>query len=70
MLYEIDSISAYVFISSACMIGFLFGIYNWYSVASLELKNEDSNKEETREINKTTLENLIDFHEKIKEVKL
>lgn len=44
MLYEIDVNSAYIFISSACTIGLLFGMYNWYTVLSIEVKNEINDK--------------------------
>jgi len=69
MLYEIDPNSAYIFISSACLIGFLFGLFNWYSVTSIELKNEESNNGEIKQINEETLSKLIDFNKKISDVK-
>jgi hypothetical protein len=68
MLYEIDVNSAYIFISSACMIGFLFGLYNWYTVSSLEIKNEIDDKKELKEIDAKTLASLLKFYGQISEV--
>jgi hypothetical protein len=70
MLYQIDESSAYIFISSACLIGFLFGLFNWYSVISIELKNEDkdSDNNEIKQINEKTLAKLIEFNKKISDV--
>ena len=70
MLYEIDVNSAYIFISTACTIGFLFGIYNWYCVCSIEIKNEDSDKTEFKQIDQITLNKLIEFSKQISEVKI
>lgn len=58
-----------IFISSSCLIGFLFGIFNWYSVTSIELKNDDQVSTETKQINSTTLEKLVDYNKKISHVK-
>jgi len=69
MLYEIDLNSAYYFITSACLIGFLFGIYNWYSVNSIELKNEADEKGELQQIDDETLKAIIKFSEHIRKVK-
>ena len=60
---------AYIFISSSCVIGFLFGLFNWYSVMSIELKNDDQISAETKQINKQTLDKLIDYNQKISHVK-
>lgn len=68
MLYEIDVNSAYIFISSACTIGFLFGLYNWYSVSSIEVKNQEDEKGELKQIDDQTLNNLIKFCNQISEV--
>lgn len=68
MLYEIDTISAYIFISSACMIGFLFGLYNWYTVSSIEVKNEEDEKGELKQIDAQTLSNLLKYCNQISEV--
>jgi uncharacterized membrane protein SpoIIM required for sporulation len=68
MLYEIDPFSAYIFISSACGIGFLFGLFNWYSVASIELKNDDQISSETNQIKEETLVKLREFNQKISDV--
>lgn len=70
MLYEIDVNSAYIFISSACTIGFLFGIYNWYGVSSIEIKNEDEDNSELKKIDEITLNNLLKFCNQISEVKI
>jgi hypothetical protein len=68
MLYEIDTNSSYIFISSACAIGFLFGIYNWYSVSSIKLENDNDIKSETKQINENTLKKLREYNEKISDV--
>lgn len=68
MIYQINESSAYIFISSSCLIGFLFGLLNWYYVTSIELKNEASTNGEIKQINERTLTKLIDFHNKIKDV--
>jgi hypothetical protein len=69
MLYEIDVNSAYIFISSACIIGFLFGLYNWYSVSSIEIKNaEEDEKGELNQIDAQTLSNLLKYCNQISEV--
>lgn len=68
MLSEIDSKSAYIFISSSCLIGFLFGLYNWYSVTSIELKNDEQITPETRQINEEILGKLCDYNKKISDV--
>ena len=60
---------ACIIISSCCLIGFLFGLFNWYSVASIELKNDEQNSSETKQINQQTLEKLIDYNQKISHVK-
>jgi len=69
MLYEIDVNSAYIFISSACIIGFLFGLYNWYSVSLIEIKNsEEDEKGELIQIDAQTLSNLLKYCNQISEV--
>lgn len=65
MLNEFDPNIAYIFISSSCLIGFLFGLFNWYSVTSIELKNEEQISAETKQINQETLNKLIDYNQKI-----
>lgn len=70
MLYEIDVNSAYIFISSACTIGFLFGLFNWYTVTSIEIKNEEDDKGELKQIDTQTLSNLLKFCGQIREVKI
>ena len=69
MLYEIDPNKAYIFISSSCLIGFLFGLFNWYNVTSIELKNDDQITSETKHINEQTLVKLRDYNQKISDVK-
>ena len=69
MLYEIDPKSCYIFISSTCLIGFLFGLFNWYAVTSIELKNDEISAE-TKQINKQTLDKLIDYNQKISHVNI
>jgi len=68
MLYEIDVNSAYIFISTACTIGFLFGLYNWYTVSSIEIKNQDDEKGELKQIDTETLGNLLKFCNQISEL--
>lgn len=68
MLSEISSNSAYIFISSSCFIGFLFGIFNWYSVTSIELKNDEQITPETRQISEQILGKLRDYNQKISDV--
>jgi hypothetical protein len=70
MLYEIDVNSAYIFISSACTIGFLFGLFNWYTVTSIEIKNEEDDKGELKQIDAETLSNLLKYCGQIREVKI
>ena len=60
---------AYIFISSSCIIGFLFGLFNWYAVTSIELKNDEISAE-TKQINKQTLDKLIDYNQKISHVNI
>lgn len=60
---------ACIFISSSCLIGFLFGLFNWYSVTSIELKNDEQITAESKQINQQTLDKLIDFNQKIRHVK-
>ncbi len=69
MLYEIDVNSAYIFISSACTIGFLFGMYNWYTVHSIDIKNQEDEKGELKQIDTVTLEKLLKYCNQISEVK-
>jgi hypothetical protein len=60
---------AYIFISSSCLIGFLFGLFNWYSVTSIELKNEENSTDSgIKNINTETLNKLKDYNEKISHV--
>lgn len=68
MLYEIDVNSAYIFISSACTIGFLFGSYNWYTVSSIDVKNHEDEKGQLKQIDTKTLENLLKFCNQISDV--
>jgi hypothetical protein len=68
MLYQIEEKSAYIFISCSCFIGFIFGLFNWYSVTSIELKNDSTSNEEIKQINENTLAKLIEFNKKISEV--
>ena len=69
MLSEIDPNSAYIFISCSCLIGFLFGLFNWYAVTSIELKNDEQITAETKHINEQTLVKLRDYNQKISDVK-
>ena len=59
---------AYIFISSSCIIGFLFGLFNWYQVTSIVLENEPTSAD-TKQIDKNTLAKLIDYNKKIAYVK-
>ena len=66
--HKFDPNTAYIFISSSCLIGFLFGLYNWYQVTSIVLENEATSAE-TKQIDSKTLEKLIDYNKKIAKVK-
>lgn len=68
MLYEIDVNSAYIFISCSCLIGFLFGLYNWHIVSCVEIKNEEEENSDLKKIDDITLNNLLKYCSQISEV--
>jgi hypothetical protein len=59
--------SLYIFISSSCIIGFLFGLFNWYRVTSIVLENGEITPD-TKQIDANTLAKLIDYNKKIAKV--
>lgn len=68
-MFEINTTSAYIYISCTCIIGFMFGLWNWSIVSSIELKNNPDEKDgEVQEIPQKKLDDLIDSCRKISEV--
>ena len=60
--------SLYIFIFASCLIGFLYGLINWYRVTSIALENGEITPE-TKQIAPNTLSKLIDYNIKIAKVK-
>ncbi len=67
--YEINETFAYCYISIACIIGFLYGMYNWYSVSSIDIKNNLDIKYGTTVIEENLLKELYENSKKISDVK-
>lgn len=68
--FELTETFAYSYISIACIIGFLYGIYNWYAVSSIEIRNDIETKSGIAVIEEAPLRELEENSRKISEVKI
>ena len=66
--FELNETFAYSYVSIACIIGFLYGIYNWYSVSSIDIRNDLETKSGIAVIEETPLRELEENSRKISEV--
>lgn len=68
--FELTETFAYSYVSISCIIGFLYGLYNWYSVSSIELRNDLETKSGIAIIEETPLKELEENSKKISKVKI
>jgi len=68
MTLEINETFSYIYISLSCIIGFAYGIFNWYRVSSIELKNESESKEGISDVEESQLKELKIYSKKISDV--
>jgi hypothetical protein len=66
--FEINEAFSYSYISIACIFGFLYGMYNWYSVSSIDIRNDLGIKYGISVIEETPLRELEENSRKIGEV--
>jgi len=69
MTIEINEKLCYIYVSITCVIGFIYGIYNWYTVSSIELKSESEGKEGISDLEESQLKELKLNSQKISDVK-
>jgi len=69
MPFEINESISYTYVSIACIIGFIYGLYNWYSVSSIELKSESEGKDGITVLEEAQLNELKQNSKKISDVK-
>jgi len=66
---QISFAFAYSFIFASCAVGLLFGLWNWYSVMSINPKlNQDETDTESPLINSNNITLMHDIAEKIQNV--
>jgi hypothetical protein len=68
-IITLDLTFAYSFILSSCLIGFIFGVWNWYSVMSVKINKKDQDSEKSL-LNDENYNLMEEISEKIQNVKI